>query len=410
MAFRICSKCILHSGIPGVEIKNSDGICSICENYDLNPMQEKRMSHYFTSRMERLIEEVKKQKFACEAIVLFSGGKDSTYLLNMLKEKYGLNVLALSVVHPLVNEKAVNNIEQVVNKMDVQFIKFRPQKKEYCKLIKYALTVAYQEYPDECIGCNMCSYIFKNIALIYAIRNNIPLVFDGTDKAQNETPIFIDGRKMKENARNGRGPFEPYQKIAIQALGENYKGSVYDFDYEMLKNYDFPSYISPLTFIDYKFQEDFEKFKDIGLNNKDFKTVITNCDAVPFFSYFSLIRYDCLTYVKHYANEIRKNSPYFVQSKLEYHQIEKSLPREVIQKLLNEYKNAVYYAVDHGLTPNNIANTDKNYLESISKTHQLIYGTEVCEIFLSQIAKINEYAKFFDIDLTKVGGIIDERV
>lgn len=403
MKFTTCKNCILHSGIPNVTVEKEGGLCSVCSTHSLDLMQEKRIYRYFTNKMNAEIERVKKRNYSCEALVLFSGGKDSTYLINMLKEKYGLKVMAFSVMHPLVNETAAKNVEQVAKSLDIQLVKFFPRKKEYCQLIRYALLHTAEKYPNERIGCDTCSYIFKNSALTYAIRNDIPLVFDGTDKAQNETPIYIDGVKIKKKAEEGSGPFEPMHKIAIEALGDSYRGSMYDFDYKSLSKYSFPSYISPFTFVDYKFQEDFSKIESLGLDKQNFKTIITNCDAVPFFSYFSLRRYDCLTYVKHYANEIRKQSPYFSQSKLEYGQNENALSRDIIQKLMDEYKKAVYYAVDHNLNPSNISDADRERLKAMTKIYQQVYGLQVCEIFLEQIARINEYANFFDIDLKRIG-------
>lgn len=403
MEYISCKNCILHSGIPNVTVSKEDNLCSVCSEHTLDITQEKRIYRYFTNKMNVEIERVKKHNYACDALVLFSGGKDSTFLIKMMKEKYKLNVVAFSVIHPLVNEIAARNIEQVAEKLDIELVKFFPRKSEYCRLIKYALLHTSESYPNERIGCDTCSYIFKNAALIYAIKNNIPLVFDGTDRAQNETPIYIDGIRMKEKAEKGEGPFDPMHKIAMEALGNNYKGTIYDFDYNTLRNYTFPSYIAPFTFLDYKFQDSFSEFELMGLEKQNFKTVITNCDAVPFFSYFSLKRYDCLTYVKHYANEIRKQSPYFNQSKMEYQSDESALPRETIQEMIKEYKEAVYYAVEHKLNSFNISQLDKENLKGMTPTYQCIYGTDVCEVFLEQIIKINEYAEFFDIDLMKIG-------
>lgn len=396
-----CNTCVLHSNIPGVAVDET-GQCSVCNEHASLETINQRTIKYFTNKLEKECNEVKRKKKRENALVLFSGGKDSTFLMNLLIEKYGLDPIAFSVVHPLVNEVASKNMDEAVKKMGIPLIKYYIKKEDYIKIMKHSLTKGYLKCKDECLGCNTCSYIFKNAALVTAIRNGIPLVFDGTDKAQNETPIFIHGEKMKAEAGKGRYPFDPLHGIVMDALGDEYNGSLYDFKYDNLKSFEFPSFISPLTFLDYSFQKDFKKFSYLGLESNQYKTVFTNCSAVPFFSFFSLQRYDCLTYIRHYANEIRKQSPYFTQSKLQYEKDEKALSRETIQNLLNEYENAIYFAYENKLMPDTVTDEIKQRIFSMSPEHFKIYGKEVCDIFLEQILQVNKYAQFFDIDLSTI--------
>lgn len=397
----VCSKCVLHSKIPGVTI-DENGVCSVCASHNDNPRINKTMSKYFSNKLNNLISEVKKKNWTYDALVLFSGGKDSTYLLKLVKEQFGLRPLAFSVVHPLVNSTASKNMEDVAKRLGVELFKFHPSEEVYKKIIKYALMEGHKYGMDECIGCNTCSFIFKNAALMTAIKMNIPIVFDGSDVDQSETPVFIDAQKMKSDAEKGVKPYGKLHDIALDALGKDYKGSIYDFDYESLKNYNFPSFVSPLTFVDYDFKNNFKEFEELGLESGNFKTVFTNCDAVPFFSYFSLKRYDCLTYIRHYANEIRKGYPYFLQSKLKCDENDGALSKETIENLLEEYKNAVLYIVEKNLDKDNISQNEKDTIMGMAPFHQRIYGQEVCEIFLKQALMVNSYGRFFDIDLMNV--------
>jgi len=396
-----CSKCVLHTRVPNVTI-GEDGICSVCSNERNNERMNKIMVKYFSHKLKELIRSIKQHKWPYDALVLFSGGKDSTYLLKMAKEEYGLKVLAFSVIHPLVNKTAAKNAEDVANKLGVDLMKFYPVEDEYKNIIRYSLLKGYKAIEDECLGCYTCSFIFKNAALMTAMRMNIPVVFDGIDIDQSETIIFMEGREMKKNAAVGIKPFGKIHDVVMQGLGESYKGSIYDFDFELLKDYNFPSFISPFTFLNYDFRENNTLFKELNLESKDFRTVFTNCSAVPFFSYFSLKRYDCLTYIRHYASEIRKNYPFLLQSKIDNSIKPNALSKETIEALSEEYRNVIYYVANGNIDKSNITKANREEILNMASTHQSIYGKEVCEIFLEQALEINRYAHFFNINLMEI--------
>lgn len=396
-----CSKCVLHSRVPGVTI-NENGVCSVCEAHNYNPKVSAAISKFFTKKFNRLINEVKSKNWTYDALVLFSGGKDSAYLLKLVKEEYGLRPLAFSVVHPLVNTTAVKNMDELAQKLGVDLFKFHPSEEVYKKLIRYALIEGHNYGLDESVGCCACSFTFVNIALITAIRMNIPIVFDGIDIDQSETPLYIEGDKLKSDAEKGVMPNGKMYEIAAKALGEDYKGSIYDFNFEELKDFNFPAYVGPFTFIDYDFKNNFKVFEELGFEANSFKKIFTNCDAVPFFSYFSLKRFDCLTYIRHYANEIRNGYPYFLQSKLDNDQNDGALSKETIEELLKEYKSAVLYVVDKKLDNKNITRDEEKRIIGMAPVHQRIYGKEVCDVFLEQALMVNTYGEFFDIDLASV--------
>lgn len=396
-----CGKCVLHSRVPGVTI-NENGICSKCENHSSDAKVSQKMSKYFSIKLNNLLAKVKEERHPYDAVVLFSGGKDSTFLLKLVKEQYGLKPLAFAVAHPLFTDNASKNVETVAQKLGVDLFKFHPQEAIYKKFLKYALLEGYKYGMDEYIGCNACSFIFKNSALMTAIKMDIPIVFDGCDVDQSDTPIFIEAEKMKADAANGTGPYGKMHRIFLDALGDDFRHSFYDFNYQDLQNYNFPSFVSPFTFIDYNFKNNFKIFEEMGLNSKSFKTIFTNCVAVPFFSYFSIKRFDCLTYIKHYANEVRNGYPYFLQSKLEIDENVKALSKEVIETLMAEYKEVVLYVVNNKISKDTFTPDEKAKIYHMASTHLKIYGPEVCGNFFEQVLMVNYWGKFFEIDLLEI--------
>ena len=88
----ICKKCILPTTFRDIEF-NEDGICSYCTS-NKTVAKERNVSPEYKAKcikeIDEIIESVRgKGQYDCA--VGFSGGKDSTYLLWVLKEKYKPN-------------------------------------------------------------------------------------------------------------------------------------------------------------------------------------------------------------------------------------------------------------------------------------------------------------------------------
>jgi len=116
-----CSRCLYDSSIPEI-IFNEENVCNFCithdeleKQYPLNEIGQKKF--------ERLIRKVKKsgykKKYDC--IIGISGGKDSTYTLYK-SVQLGLRPLAVHFDNGWNSEIAVNNIQKVVKKYDIDLI------------------------------------------------------------------------------------------------------------------------------------------------------------------------------------------------------------------------------------------------------------------------------------------------
>jgi len=117
----VCKKCILHSKVPEVTI-GKDGLCVFCQiGSHVTSDMMKQNATLLENRMLAIFENIKKQKRPFDVLVYFSGGKDSTYVLSLMKNKYKLNVLAYSMIQPFVTEVAKKNMEEIVKKLNVSY-------------------------------------------------------------------------------------------------------------------------------------------------------------------------------------------------------------------------------------------------------------------------------------------------
>ena len=115
---KICSKCVMDATDSKI-VFDKWGVCDHCRTYE-----EKIRPYWDPSKEDieaalRVAESIKKagkgKDFDC--IVGMSGGIDSSYLVYLAKEKLGLRPLVFHVDAGWNSQQAVNNIEQVVDRL-----------------------------------------------------------------------------------------------------------------------------------------------------------------------------------------------------------------------------------------------------------------------------------------------------
>lgn len=118
--YQLCSRCIMDTSDPEIEFDVS-GTCNHCRRAD--ELLATRMPAYKTGvyRVDRVAEEMKARGRGApyDCIVGVSGGVDSTFAAYTVR-KLGLRALAVHFDNGWDSELAVQNIEQVLRKLDVE--------------------------------------------------------------------------------------------------------------------------------------------------------------------------------------------------------------------------------------------------------------------------------------------------
>ena len=133
----ICNQCVLDENFPGITFDDK-GICNHCRH---NKEEGERLllKKKFEDKFIGLIEEYKgKNSYDC--LLAYSGGKDSTYTLYLLKKKYGLRVLALSYDNWFQSQKATENIRNVVQHLNVDHLTYAPSFETFQQIIKLVVS------------------------------------------------------------------------------------------------------------------------------------------------------------------------------------------------------------------------------------------------------------------------------
>lgn len=407
---QICRQCILHSQVPGVTI-NENGFCNECVDYDkvqtqseVEVAESSKQDTELTQKMEELFAKVKEQRNWYDAMLLFSGGKDSTYLLDLAINKYHLKVITFTTVLPIGKKQAGQNIDDTAKVLNVDVMKLAPEENMYKKLMKYGLMEGHNYDMGEMAGCHTCSFLFRWLSFKLAMKMKIPIILDGRDKAQSG-PIFITGEAFREGIAKGEKPFGKMHDLFRDATGEEYLGTIYDYNEAELASENLPALVAPFTFLNYDYRKNFGEFEKLGLNSANFNSMFTNCDGVYLFDYIALKKFDCTSYVRNYASGIRKEQPTITQLSLDQSETAAtSLSRQTMLAVMEEYKQLLYYVAAKKLTHANVTQADKDKMLAMVTAGHQVYDDQVLGMMMDRFLTVNEFANYFEINLLEMVG------
>jgi len=182
-----CTRCGISSTFPDTQI-GADGICDICRGFE---SYKDRAQAYFKTEAElaQAVATLPSRKTGqYDAIMLLSGGKDSTYALYRLAE-LTRNILALTLDNGFISEGAKQNITRVTDDLGIDH--------------RFMTTPAMNAIFNDSLTkhSNVCQGCFKTIytlALETARREGIPAIVTGLSRGQffetRLTPELFESR------------------------------------------------------------------------------------------------------------------------------------------------------------------------------------------------------------------------
>lgn len=302
---KICSQCILPESFPGIKF-DADGICNHCsiEGPLITKTAEKKKE--YQQRLDELITILKGKSPAYDAIMAYSGGKDSSYTLKLLRDRYDLRVVALTFDNHFISSVALENIKNVTDKLQVDHIRFKPPwptlKKLFCRTAKEDIFPPPTLIRASAI-CTACIGLVKSLALKTALEMAIPLVAFGWSPGQAPIQSAI----MKTNPALIRQNQAAFKKAFPAEFNSGMKQYfIPDVYYERDKER-FPYNIHPLAFFDYDEEKILHELKNLGWEAPlDTDTNSTNCLLNAFANQIHLQRHGFHPYVLEIANMVRQ--------------------------------------------------------------------------------------------------------
>ena len=303
----ICRKCILPDGFLGVEL-NLDGVCNFCAdlnhkniNWSRKIIDEKRRANAL-SDWDFIITDMKKnhEKAKYDCVLGYSGGKDSTALLDHLVNNLGLTPLAVTSDTGFMTTIAKDNMKDTLDLIQVDHILIEDAVSTFTKLYKFHFLNHFstETFLARYI-CDYCSDLIHSIVVKEAMKYKVPYVMFGYSPDQ----IFRYFYEMPQE----EVIYHWKPKILDKEPFDERDRRWYLTEKE-IKTEKIPRVLLPYHVIPYR-EEDIinlvESRNYIKKGHAD--PLLTNCNVVHAATFYDFNRYGGILYAFQYAELVRQN-------------------------------------------------------------------------------------------------------
>ncbi len=305
---KICRNCILPDGFLGVHL-NSHGLCEFCQDpqhVSLNWSRtridlEKRenSNNDWNSVVKEMQRNHGHKKYDC--ILGYSGGKDSTALLDYLVSKLGLNPLAVTIDTGFMTNIAKENIKDTLTQIQVDHKIIEKCIPTFTKLYKWHF--CNHESNDKFLArdiCDYCSDLIHSIVVKQAIKREISYVLFGYSPDQI---------------------FRYYYEIPKVELIHDWKpelllndplfditDALWYLNDEEINSGNLPRVLLPYHVIPYREQKIIDLVESKNYIKKGHADpLLTNCNVVHAATFYDFNRYGGILYAFQYAELVRQN-------------------------------------------------------------------------------------------------------
>jgi hypothetical protein len=192
---QLCTRCILPGSFPGISF-DATGTCNFCQKLSGKEATLDQNKKIYEQKFLDLLNtlDIPSNRAAAplnrpayDILMAYSGGKDSTYTMSLLKLKYGMRILAVSFDNGFISDTAHENIKRVTDSLGIDHIFFKPK----WELLKKVFSAAAERelYSKKSLErastiCTTCIGMVKSICLKMALEQNIPMIGYGWSPGQ----------------------------------------------------------------------------------------------------------------------------------------------------------------------------------------------------------------------------------
>jgi len=304
----VCSNCILPNGFLGISL-NSNSLCNFCDDPTYKTPNfgkviiDKEHRKVCLEDWNQIVKEMQrnkgKQKYDC--VLGYSGGKDSTALLDTFINEYDLNPFLVTLDTGFMTDVAKQNIKDTLTKMNLfeNHIFIEDAIPTFSKLYKYfffnhksnekALTIDI---------CHTCTDLIHTLVIKEAIKRNLKYVIIGFSPDQINRYFYETS--LEDTIKDGT----PHPELQKQLDENDVKRYLTEAEINSGK---IPRVLYPYHVIEYDENEIINRVETKGLIQMGkADPVLTNCHVVKAALMYDLYRYGGLTYMLQYAELVRQ--------------------------------------------------------------------------------------------------------
>ncbi len=219
----VCENCLFDTRIPNIYI-GSEGCCNMCMTYKKNFDRE-----ILKNELDTFINTPREKDVKLDAVVAFSGGKDSALSLFIARKELNLNVEAVLVDNGFIPEMVIQKGREFCEKMGVKLVILNI---DLAAHIKKMMDQNFKNgYP-----CYVCTGMFHNEIKNYCIQNRINRVILGRNWWRLLEPEVRSIRRVKDDES---GLMIQYLSLpfALQLREDQVKSKLHDIGWEPVKIY-----------------------------------------------------------------------------------------------------------------------------------------------------------------------------
>jgi long-chain acyl-CoA synthetase len=301
---RRCKNCVLPETAAPLD---ENGLCGACKEYLANPSLRTTNESSATGPdpIDAILKEAAgRAQGPYDALLLFSGGKDSTYLLHRLRTTYpGLRLLTVLVDNGFLSPFALENAERVLRRFDVAHLTSRPPPSFVKKAFHYALTNLDKQTGYSIVDL-MDGHIIFDTAKNLAVRMEIPLVLCGLSKVQAENALGLFGFEFppeKEREKLVAHEGLPLRGVFTEQEMQNW------FDGSQVPPERIPRFIFPYYVWDVGEKFILQEVSRLGLLDEQHRSpLLTNNKLIPVIGMAESARFGFSSFEIEYARMVRE--------------------------------------------------------------------------------------------------------
>lgn len=304
----ICTKCILPEGFLGVQL-DLEGTCDYCNDPNHKNVNWSRTKITQRKRDKALadwimvVEDMQRNhgSLPYDCVLGYSGGKDSTALLDFLVNDLGLTPLAVTSDTGFMTDIAKENIRDTLKQIQVDQILIKDCIPTFTKLYRYHFL---NHNSNETLLardiCDYCSDLIHSIVVKEAIKHKIPYVLFGYSPDQ----IFRYFYEIpQEEIINDWKP-----ELLLNNPIFNNSDALWYLNHEELTSGNLPRVLLPYHVIPYREEKIIDLVESKNYIKKGHADpLLTNCNVVHAATFYDFNRYGGILYAFQYAELVRQN-------------------------------------------------------------------------------------------------------